>query len=818
VVAAVLCSASLAHADDQGVWHAWPGPIVNQGSQVVAARSHQVFFIGGVANPIVWVRSLDDGRGWRQFRTPGSTAPVLLNPALIDDAARNRILAIAPDTSSGVVQVHSLDLASATWSQLPVGGDVPPQGSVWAAIDPALDRVFCASANELFELRIDDTPGWTRWPAGSHPPGVFQGALALDTRRHRLLLQGGYQSGSMVDDFWELPLTRGDTASWAAMPGIVGRYRYDHTAFYDSVRDRYVGNYGQESYRYRAYDTWSAALVPPGDIQPVSQGYNFDGWSSMRPRPVFDPVGDQLLVFATLVHEVMWSLALATPGNWVPRDTVSLPSLYSSGPEPYSRVVVDSRRHRLMMFGNSHMDDPGNDVWVASLDSLPKWHVVNIAGSRPARRSSACAIYDPVRDQLVIHGGVAQFTDPSGVHVTQQVYADTWALSLSDPPAWTQLNGTFTANSQPAAYDPVLDRMMVVGMNPLRVWAFPLAEGVSGHWSEVATSGTGPSTVAYASSAYDPLRERLLVFGGLNDRVWSLDLRTRQWQDIGGIGSAGSCFFCQGDFDLLADRILVFGGRNAPGSIRSLSLSGTSQVATSLSTLGPNPGPSENCWVVMDPGRDALVVSGVLSGGDMWTADWDRLDIRLKRVDRDTAHVAILWHSDALAARPVEIHQRTPYTGWSRLADATFGSDGDLALDVHDFASSDRAGYRLLATDGRPQPVITETWVSRVVPDRGPGPPPPPPPPPPGQPGFSIAVTNPARDAIQFTISVSLEQSGAVELIDLAGRVVRRQSLGTVVPGAHSFTLSPAPVTAGLYWMRVTVGDQSRTSPVTLLR
>ena len=97
------------------------------------------------------------------------------------------------------------------------------------------------------------------------------------------------------------------------------------------------------------------------------------------------------------------------------------------------------------------------------------------------------------------------------------------------------------------------------------VWAFDLATDT---WTEVTTTGTGPSPRSSAVAFYDAPRDRLVVFGGnvstggltltgVGD-AFALNLATGEWQEIdtsagppprlyhGGVGMDGSLFIYGG--------------------------------------------------------------------------------------------------------------------------------------------------------------------------------------------------------------------------------------------------------------------------------
>ncbi|HZM27053.1 MAG TPA: kelch repeat-containing protein, partial [Gemmatimonadales bacterium] len=140
----------------------------------------------------------------------------------------------------------------------------------------------------------------------------------------------------------------------------------------------------------------------------------------------------------------------------------------------------------------------------------------------PAGRYAPAAIYDPVRDRMVVFGGVNDVSN----------HNDVWALSLAGSPAWSELTPAGTPPSaryaHAAIYDPVRDRMVVFGGSDphLRndVWALSLAGSPA--WSELIPAGIPPAARDEHTAIYDPVRDRMVVFGGSGNRndVWALSL------------------------------------------------------------------------------------------------------------------------------------------------------------------------------------------------------------------------------------------------------------------------------------------------------
>ncbi len=94
---------------------------------------------------------------------------------------------------------------------------------------------------------------------------------------------------------------------------------------------------------------------------------------------------------------------------------------WATNPPPSGRsehaAIYDPVRDRMVVFGG-YDGTSRNDVWALSLAGSPAWTVLAPAGSPPDARKAHTAIYDPVRDRMVVFGGVGG-----------GVLDDVWALS-----------------------------------------------------------------------------------------------------------------------------------------------------------------------------------------------------------------------------------------------------------------------------------------------------------------------------------------------------------------------------------------------------
>src|SRR2546422_5756100 len=116
-----------------------------------------------------------------------------------------------------------------------------------------------------------------------------------------------------------------------------------------------------------------------------------------------------------------------------------------------------------------------NDVWGLSLAGGPAWTQLVPSGTPPLGRFLPSGVYEPGQDRLILFGGFA--TDGNFKN-------DTWELSLSASPAWTELLPLMPPGprySSAFAYDAAQGRLLVFGgyggANLGDAWALGLGAG-----------------------------------------------------------------------------------------------------------------------------------------------------------------------------------------------------------------------------------------------------------------------------------------------------------------------------------------------------
>jgi len=317
-------------------------------------------------------------------------------------------------------------------------------------------------------------------------------------------------------------------------------------------------------------------LAPGLDAQaPAGTDAGGDSWSVIPPparwvhTSVYDPLRDRLVVFGGQGYggssAEVWTLSLTGIPHW----TQVLPSGTGPTAAAFHAAIYDSLRDRMLVFGGSDANGVAtNAVWSLSFAGNPTWSQLSPTGTPPSARTWSVAVYDRVRDRMVVMGGMAGGS----------TLPDVWALSLSGTPAWTPVTTTGAAPGGRAAhagaYDAANDRLVIFGGldggGVATNTAFALSFAGTPTWSALVGAGTPPSARYGASATYDRPRQRLVVFAGgtgaPNDNdLWTLSLNaTPTWTPLSPTSAPEGRQFHTANYDPVSDRLIVFGGSSGP--------------------------------------------------------------------------------------------------------------------------------------------------------------------------------------------------------------------------------------------------------------
>jgi hypothetical protein len=291
----------------------------------------------------------------------------------------------------------------------------------------------------------------------------------------------------------------------------------DASLIYDPAGGRVILYGGKDDANLSVTETWAfdsgawawSRITTNGKTPPASEDHT----------TIYDPAAHRMILYGGEngpTTNKLWSLDLKT-STWKELANQQAPRRESHS------AVYDSRGKRMVVFGG--LDRTREDlyeVWAMDLDpaspTFEKWQEISVAEGRAPGRIDHVAIYDPVKNRMVFHGG--------WMKTRQGLLGDTWAFYFGETAA------------------------------------------TPGRWQKLDTQ-TAPPPRRHAVGVYDSDRNLFILFGGqgrtntpLND-VWALDLTRDVWTNITPAGPAPVARIDhQAVYDLKIHSMLLYGGDN----------------------------------------------------------------------------------------------------------------------------------------------------------------------------------------------------------------------------------------------------------------
>ncbi len=520
---------------------------------------------------------------------------------------------------------------------------------------------------------------------------------------------------------------------------------------------------------------------------------------------IFDELHDQLIVFGGgnetqykppyfgFLNDV-WELEFLPEPAW---RFVSA----SGGPDPRlsHSAIHDSRRELMVVFGGrttcAEGCVAGNDAWGLGFIGTEVWNDLAPAGDRPRGRDGALAVYDPLRDRMIVFAGAGyDCYFPYGCRA--RPLSDIWELRFTDPPSWQQLEPIGSgpgAGYFLGAYDARRDRLLVYDAASSSTYAMNLDGPPS--WSRLTTATPPPPNFRAEDGRLvaDPLRDRLVLMAGGD--LFSLDFTQEPpvWTRLDPIG--GPIRLLDGAavaYDPIADRLLVFGGGffdyqryepHYPTAVRALNFGKPLRRAA----IDVRPGSAENVIPLGSPGTVAAVVFGStelavsqinvesvrLAGAPVRRKGNGEPMVALSDVDGDGAADAVL-HFDTEALRLSPDDTQVILSGRTRDGAGFVGLDQVRAI---------RAGHGAARVGLATQPSSDET----------------------GRPELTLGPARAEGGGLRVSCSLPDPSPAALEVFDVGGR--RVASTAFEGRGEHEVILrGGAPFRPGLYFVRLSHG------------
>jgi hypothetical protein len=751
-------------------------------------RHRMIVFGGtGIAPPdYLWELTLDDPPTWHPMATAGAGPSGRFGHSAVYDAAHDQMIVFAGRTPTLSNETWTLSFASdpPVWQKLTFSTSVPAGRSRHVAVlDPPRNRMVMYGGTgtsryeDVWTLSLGTTPAWTRVLFFS-AIGAREGAgSAYDAAGDRIIVFGGNLSSTYPSDLWALDLA---SMTWGTLP--------------------YTTPPPGRTLAALAIDAGTRTAILQGGVVGTSPSLD-DTW--------------QLTVGATSI----WQLLLPPPPPPPPPPPQqSLASRYAAG------AVFDPVRQSFIELGGAIDNDPIaylNDVAELVVGRDSGWVALPVSGTFLSRRYGHSAVYDPVRDRIIVFGGYNGF-----------YLGDLWDVRITSVVAGTQLFATGTApgprDFHSAIYDPVRDRMILFGGNfggvfNNEIWSLDLSG--TPRWTRIVPAGTSPTARLSHRAVYDPSGDRMIVFGGFDTHtqsdLWSLSLSgTPTWTRLLPSGpSPGVRHGHSLIFDSNRVRLVLFGGLVQESGfvyddLWELPLAAPSMQWRMLAASGGYPVGRYSHFSLFDPVQDRMLVSGgfrqVAPGqlNDVFRLQWyDEITAAataLLSVDAHADCVTLRWSVRGDAGTPARIERQRSKEVWTTRERVVLDGSEQVSFADRDVHSGERLGYRLVVEEASGPTTSATTWVD--VPS-----------------GARLELfgfePNPAFDRARVAFSLPNSGPATLELLDVTGRRVAEQAIAGGTAGRRAVELIPdAALAPGLYFIRLQQGGRTLLRRGTVMR
>lgn len=502
----LLLGDSVLHELRGGSWHRLPVPspedlsasqlFANPARQGLLALTHQ-----GLFSPSkVWACDM------LEWTLLANTGPAQLDPRACYDSSRNELVAFGRYDATLGNRAETWVFDGSSWVQR-FPSTVPPSHHAGAmAYDELRQRVVMLQGNIGSPSSTWEWDGldWQLIATNNNPTSRSQPGLVFDNQRGRMVLVGG-MAFSPSAECWEY-----DGTDWQLRAPLPGAPRGQAACVFDPSQGKTLviggsdGSFGlQDAWAFDG-TSWAAApdlgrgptalvgaamAIEPGGTSVLLYGgsnglrwptyrnetWRWDGssWTELavpgpiavpsQPAPLGSGFADAMmwsqqgqvhLLFGSTVAQMGYAVPVIgwphtmstwTGSAWLPQQISLLPPTRSSG-----AIAVDTQANEAVLFGGlpANPSIPGallDDTWI--------WNGVVWQQLAPANQPSArfghSLAYDPIRDRIVLFGGV----DATGVALT-----DTWEW---DGNTWLSTANTPQVPAGSLAFDPSLQLVVL---------------------------------------------------------------------------------------------------------------------------------------------------------------------------------------------------------------------------------------------------------------------------------------------------------------------------------------------------------------------
>ena len=563
-------------------------PARDSASMAYDAATGKVVVFGGASGGSTLNDTWSWGGGaWTQLVSPGCTSACPISPSarfgqsMAYDAATGTIVLFGGGASCG-------GLCNDTWSF---------NGSAWTQLVSPGCGASCPNS----------------------PPARYVASMAYDAASGTVLLFGGTDSSSNLNDIWSF-----NGSAWTQLiaNGAAGSpsARYGMGLTYDAATSAIIlfGGYNGSS---NLNDTWSFNGSAWTEL--IANGASGSPAARYGVGMTYDAATGTIVLFggSTGSHpNDTWSFNGSAWSNVTP---VSPPGRFQAS------MAYDAATGTALLFGGQGACGGFcNDTWGwngSAWTQLVSPGCTNSCPNSPSGRVGASMAYDAATSAIILFGG----------NSASVIYNDTWGWTGS---AWTQLISPGCTNacssSPPAravasmAYDAATGGAVLFGGTNGGGYLNDTWSWYNGEWTQLIANGTSgnPAARGYASMAYDAATGYIVLFGGYNGSCCLGDTWSwigSYWSNVYSAASPTARFGPSMAYDASTQTLLLFGGSDFTSNYND-TWAWNSNGWTPLIPAGASGSPSGRYQASMtyDTATNSVLLFGGFGGGymgDMWS-------------------------------------------------------------------------------------------------------------------------------------------------------------------------------------------------------
>ena len=316
-------------------------------------------------------------------------------------------------------------------------------------------------------------------------------------------------------------------------------------------------------------------------------------------------------------------------------------------------------------------------------------------------------------------------------------------------------------------------------------------------WSDGGATWSTPARASDSPAGFDDWLPEVAVGGDNPDTRVGSGRPYCLWQDW-----RGSTSICGGGSH-------VYLARSDDNGDSWTSLGGLSSTQTDWTNVASNILPNQGDYLSLfanDANLYAVWTDGRNGDPDIYAATVPLLttpvEIALASVAAEPGRVSLTWYAGGHTEFRATVERRETATDFAAIGEATSDGTGNLSFVDATVSPGGRYAYRIAWLEGATRRTTSEVWVDVPI-----------------AASFTLngARPNPASQGVFVSLALPDAAPARLELLDVAGRRLSERHVAGA--GAHLVNVSEGlTLEPGVYLVRLTQGDKSLTSRVTVVR